>query len=317
MSFILNVSSLLLFQMGTKKDFIAVNGKAKAPKVKKSKENEAQQEFVPYSHSRGIVYLSHLPHGLYEKELRSFLQQFGAVTNLRLGRSKKSGQSKGYAFVEFRYPEVAQIVAETMNNYLMFDKLVKCESLPPEKVSKRCFREKVDPKMPPQLKKRQEGKRQVNQLRTEEQNNRRLKKQLRRLEGVKKKLEAAGVKSQVELGQMALPSGKTPVMEVDEDDDDIKMKTPPNVRKIKSRGNSAVNSHANTPKLKGNKKATGLQQQLMAEQIAKKLKGSSSSSSPAVSGSAKKKNLVAKQSQSLASSPAAKSKKDRRKSMKT
>lgn len=39
----------------------------------------------------------------------------------------QTGRSKGYAFVEFEYDEVARIVAETMNNYLMFDKLLKCE----------------------------------------------------------------------------------------------------------------------------------------------------------------------------------------------
>lgn len=29
--------------------------------------------------------------------------------------------------MEFESPEVAAIVADTMNNYLMFDKLLKCE----------------------------------------------------------------------------------------------------------------------------------------------------------------------------------------------
>ena len=39
----------------------------------------------------------------------------------------QTGRSRGFAFVEFEYPEVAAIVAESMNNYLMFDKLLKCE----------------------------------------------------------------------------------------------------------------------------------------------------------------------------------------------
>jgi nucleolar protein 15 len=53
------------------------------------------------------------------------------VTNVRLGRSKKTGASRGYAFIEFRYADVAKIVAETMNNYLMFEKLLKCKVVPP------------------------------------------------------------------------------------------------------------------------------------------------------------------------------------------
>ena len=58
---------------------------------------------APFPQGRAIVYLSHLPHGFYEKELRDFLGQFGAVTNLKLGRSRRTGGSKGFAFVEFRY----------------------------------------------------------------------------------------------------------------------------------------------------------------------------------------------------------------------
>ena len=59
--------------------------------------------------SRGVIYISHIPHGFYEKQMREFFGQFGSVTNLRLGRSKKTGKSCGYAFVEFKYPEVAKV----------------------------------------------------------------------------------------------------------------------------------------------------------------------------------------------------------------
>ncbi|EAW61378.1 hCG1979894, isoform CRA_a, partial [Homo sapiens] len=42
----------------------------------------------------------------------------GTVTRFRLSRNKRTGNSKGYAFVEFESESVAEIVAETMNNYL-------------------------------------------------------------------------------------------------------------------------------------------------------------------------------------------------------
>lgn len=71
--------------------------------------------------SKGVVYLSHLPFGFFETQLRGFFSQFGVVSRVRLSRSKRSGRSKGYAWVEFEEPEVAKIVAETMNNYLMYD----------------------------------------------------------------------------------------------------------------------------------------------------------------------------------------------------
>jgi len=41
--------------------------------------------------------------------------------------TKQTARSKGYAFVEFASDEVAKIVAETMHNYMMFGRLLKCE----------------------------------------------------------------------------------------------------------------------------------------------------------------------------------------------
>ena len=38
----------------------------------------------------------------------------------------QSGRSCGYGFVEFGCEEVARIVADTMHNYLMHNKLLKC-----------------------------------------------------------------------------------------------------------------------------------------------------------------------------------------------
>lgn len=37
---------------------------------------------------------------------------------------QKTGRARGYAFIEFMYPEVAKVVAETMNNYLMHKKIL-------------------------------------------------------------------------------------------------------------------------------------------------------------------------------------------------
>ena len=38
---------------------------------------------------RGVVYLSHIPHGFYEPQMISFFEQFGKVTRCKLWRSKK------------------------------------------------------------------------------------------------------------------------------------------------------------------------------------------------------------------------------------
>lgn len=84
-----------------------------------------QPKKKPVIKNRGVVYVSHIPHGFYEQEIRSYFGQFGRVTRVRLARSKRTGKSKGYAFIEFYEPDVAKIVAETMDNYLMCKRLLK------------------------------------------------------------------------------------------------------------------------------------------------------------------------------------------------
>lgn len=93
--------------------------------------------------NRGVVFIKHLPHGFFEEQMRNYFSQFGDVTRLRLVRSRRTGGSKGYAFVEFRFPEVAQVAAETMNNYLMFQKVLKAVYIPPDEQKFNYFRSTV------------------------------------------------------------------------------------------------------------------------------------------------------------------------------
>jgi RNA recognition motif-containing protein len=46
----------------------------------------------------------------------------------------QTGRSKHYGFVEFDSASVAQIVAETMDNYLLMGHILKCKTIPKEKV---------------------------------------------------------------------------------------------------------------------------------------------------------------------------------------
>jgi RNA recognition motif-containing protein len=52
----------------------------------------------------GVVYLGHLPHGFYEEQLKGYFSQYGEVLGVKVARSKKTARSKGYGFVQFRYP---------------------------------------------------------------------------------------------------------------------------------------------------------------------------------------------------------------------
>ncbi|XP_076648757.1 MKI67 FHA domain-interacting nucleolar phosphoprotein-like [Halictus rubicundus] len=89
--------------------------------------------------TRGIVYVGHIPHGFYEEQMKDYFTQFGKVTRVRVSRSKNTGKSRGYGYVEFEHSDVAKIAADTMNNYLMCGRLLKATYIPPEKQHKRFF----------------------------------------------------------------------------------------------------------------------------------------------------------------------------------
>ena len=100
----------------------------------------AEGDAKPSRHEAStVVYLGHLPHGFYEKQLSGFLSQFGEIKRLRVARNVKTGKSQHHAFVEFVFPEVAAIVAQTMNKYFMFDKYLSAHVMAPEKVHDGLF----------------------------------------------------------------------------------------------------------------------------------------------------------------------------------
>ncbi|KAG5363323.1 putative RNA-binding protein [Yarrowia sp. B02] len=87
----------------------------------------------------GVIYLGRIPHGFYEEQMHSYFSQFGDISRLRLSRNKTTGASKHYAFIEFESKEVAQVAAETMNNYLLFGHILKCKVVPDEEVHEALF----------------------------------------------------------------------------------------------------------------------------------------------------------------------------------
>ena len=88
----------------------------------------------------GVVYLGRIPHGFYEHEMREYFTQFGEIGRLRLSRSRKNGASRHYAFIEFASAGVAEIVADTMNNYLMFGHILKCKMVAKEQIHEQLWK---------------------------------------------------------------------------------------------------------------------------------------------------------------------------------
>ncbi|QDS76467.1 hypothetical protein FKW77_004910 [Venturia effusa] len=88
----------------------------------------------------GTIYVGRVPHGFYEHQMKAYFSQFGDVTRLRLARNKKTGASKHYAFVEFASKEVAEIVARTMDKYLMFGHIMQLRLMSQEQVHKDLWK---------------------------------------------------------------------------------------------------------------------------------------------------------------------------------
>ncbi|KAM0665545.1 hypothetical protein ACQRIU_005806 [Beauveria bassiana] len=88
----------------------------------------------------GVIYIGRIPHGFYEHEMRQYFSQFGPIARLRLSRNKKTGASKHFAFVEFEEESTAEIVAKTMDNYLLFGHILKCQVVPKARVHDDLFK---------------------------------------------------------------------------------------------------------------------------------------------------------------------------------
>lgn len=88
----------------------------------------------------GVIYIGRVPHGFYEHQMTAYFSQFGDITRLRLSRNRRTGASRHFAFIEFASAEVAAIVAETMDNYLMFGHLLKVKLVPQESVHAELFK---------------------------------------------------------------------------------------------------------------------------------------------------------------------------------
>lgn len=95
------------------------------PKSRRIKKIEGMLEGMELT--TGVLYVSHLPWGTNEDLIKKYFEQFGAISRFILPRSKRTGRIKGYAFIEFESMEIASIAAKTMNNFILFDRILKCD----------------------------------------------------------------------------------------------------------------------------------------------------------------------------------------------
>ncbi|KIY44076.1 RNA-binding domain-containing protein [Fistulina hepatica ATCC 64428] len=139
----------------------------------------------------GVIYLGRLPHGFFEAQLRAYFSQFGNIARLRISRNKKTGASKHYGFIEFESAAVAQVVAETMDNYLLLGHLLQCKVIPTGDVHARLW--VGANRMYRPVPKGRVARVEHNKPRTAESQERATKRLLRRQRERKRKLEALGI----------------------------------------------------------------------------------------------------------------------------
>jgi nucleolar protein 15 len=108
--------------------------------IKKNKKHEIQnEEGISSNPSTGVIYVGHLPWGFLDDNLKKYFSQFGNITRIISPKSSKTGRSVGYAFIEFEDEETARIAAKTMNNYILFEKILKCSYVEDKKKYDRIF----------------------------------------------------------------------------------------------------------------------------------------------------------------------------------
>ncbi|KAI1340107.1 RNA-binding domain-containing protein [Xylariaceae sp. FL0016] len=108
----------------------------KPPKVSKELAKASKSE----SSEPGVVYVGRIPHGFYEHGMREYFSQFGDINKIRMSRNKATGRSKHFAFIEFADAAVAEIVAKTMDNYLLAGHILKVKVVPKSQIHENLWK---------------------------------------------------------------------------------------------------------------------------------------------------------------------------------
>jgi nucleolar protein 15 len=121
-------------------DGVAIEKLPQAPRTKEVQKRieDATKNEDPES-TPGVIYVGRIPHGFYEPQMRAYFSQFGDILHLRLARNRKTGKSRNYAFIEFASKAVAEIVAKTMDKYLLFGHILQVRTIPREQIKENIF----------------------------------------------------------------------------------------------------------------------------------------------------------------------------------
>jgi nucleolar protein 15 len=109
--------------------------------VKQSRRTKKIDEYIEgMEQTTGVLYVAHLPWGTNEALIKKYFEQFGTISRFILPRSKHTGRIKGYSFIEYETMEIAKIAANTMNNFILFDRIIKCDVISDRSRYNKIFR---------------------------------------------------------------------------------------------------------------------------------------------------------------------------------
>uniref|UniRef100_A0A2P2I128 MKI67 FHA domain-interacting nucleolar phosphoprotein-like n=1 Tax=Hirondellea gigas TaxID=1518452 RepID=A0A2P2I128_9CRUS len=91
------------------------------------------------SNDTACVFIQGLPFGMVTRNLKLFMKQFGYVERCKVHSCPRSGKSKGFGYVQFRYSNVAEVVTKTMDNYLLLGNIIKSKFIPGQSVKDSFF----------------------------------------------------------------------------------------------------------------------------------------------------------------------------------
>ena len=90
-----------------------------------------------------------------------------------------------------------------MNNYLMFDKIMKCSVVPKERTSPAMFANKVKPSRPPGQVNRRKAKKLHNSVKCDQTVKARQKRQIKKVNKSLAKLKKAGINYEFKIAEMS------------------------------------------------------------------------------------------------------------------
>ena len=103
-------------------------------RAKRRKAAEAYKMAPKVVPGGAVVYVGRLPTGFEDAQVKEYFSQFGQISRMRMRRNPRTGASRHACFIEFRHAEVASIVVETMQNYLIKGRLMQCSLVAEDKV---------------------------------------------------------------------------------------------------------------------------------------------------------------------------------------